>query len=91
MTTENTPGWKLGRFIDKHGDNPAFIILVFIPMIPLAMISMVVSWFHESIWFCNVFGWHKAPKEQGFDGCSANGVCPVCGKEVLQDSQGNWF
>lgn len=41
--------------------------------------------------FCRVMGWHLAPKEQGFDGCSYNGTCPRCGKKVLQDSQGNWF
>lgn len=44
------------------------------------------------LWFCNGFlGWHKAPKVRGFDGCSINGICPRCGKHVLQDSQGNWF
>ena len=91
MVVENTPGWKLGKYMDKHGDNPAFIILAFIPMLITCVFGMFVYWFHESIWFCNVLGWHKAPKVQGFDGCSKNGVCPVCGKEVMQDSQGNWF
>ena len=42
-------------------------------------------------WFCVRLGWHLAPKEQGFDGCSSTGACPRCGKHVLQDSQGNWF
>ena len=42
-------------------------------------------------WFCHKLGWHLAPKAQGFDGCSFKGVCPRCGKPVLQDSQGNWF
>jgi hypothetical protein len=41
-------------------------------------------------WFCNKMGWHQRPKRIGFDGCSANGICPRCGKHVLQDSQGNW-
>lgn len=41
--------------------------------------------------FCDALGWHKAPRSQGFDGCSLNGTCPACGKEVMQDSQGNWF
>jgi hypothetical protein len=40
---------------------------------------------------CRTMGWHLAPKEQGFDGCSATGVCPRCGERVMQDSQGNWF
>jgi hypothetical protein len=40
---------------------------------------------------CEIMGWHLSPTAQGFDGCSFNGTCPRCGKEVLQDSQGNWF
>jgi len=46
---------------------------------------------HLPKWFCIHMGWHLAPIAQGFDGCSFNGVCPRCGKHVLQDSQGNWF
>jgi hypothetical protein len=36
-------------------------------------------------------GWHLQPLQLGFDGCSLFGICPYCGKKVLQDSQGNWF
>ena len=36
-------------------------------------------------------GSHYMPKLTGHDGCSATGTCPNCGKDVLQDSQGNWF
>jgi len=43
------------------------------------------------IWFCHHMGWHLAPTNIGFDGCSNEGICPRCGKHVLQDSQGNWF
>jgi hypothetical protein len=42
-------------------------------------------------WFCDHMGWHLAPKRQRFDGCSFGGECSRCGREVLQDSQGNWF
>lgn len=45
----------------------------------------------KSTWFCKTFGWHIAPKKQGFDGCSKKGICPRCKKDVLQDGQGNWF
>ncbi len=40
----------------------------------------------------NTMGWHdcKGSPKVGFDGCSMTGICS-CGKEVLQDSQGNWF
>jgi hypothetical protein len=47
--------------------------------------------FSDSTWFCEKLGWHRAPTNVGFDGCSRTGTCPRCGKSVLQDSQGNWF
>jgi hypothetical protein len=44
--------------------------------------------------FCHEFmGWHE-PAESGdvyFDGLSFHTHCKYCGKEILQDSQGNWF
>lgn len=43
------------------------------------------------VWFCHKMGWHLAPKMQLFDGCSMGGTCPRCDKEVMRDSQGNWF
>jgi hypothetical protein len=52
---------------------------------------LTIDKYSKSTFFCNKLGWHKAPNEQGFDGCSKNGTCPRCGKSVLQDSQGNWF
>jgi len=91
MVVENTPGWRIGSFINKYGDEPWFVILAFFTMIPIAMISGIINIFYKHIWFCNVWGWHMAPKEQGFDGASLNGKCPICGKRVMQDSQGNWF
>ena len=29
--------------------------------------------------------------EEGFNGCSFESHCKICGKEIMQDSQGNWF
>jgi hypothetical protein len=54
------------------------------------------------LWLCQTMGWHLQPgsikttysfksSNITFDGCSAQGICPRCGKRVLQDSQGNWF
>ena len=41
---------------------------------------------------CKIFGWHNGNGgEQSFNGCSFKGSCSKCGKNVLQDSQGNWF
>ena len=44
------------------------------------------------LWLCKYLGWHNGTG--GFieyDGCSIHAICSVCGKEVMQDSQGNWF
>ena len=38
----------------------------------------------------DILGWHDC-NATGFDGASATGICKYCGKECLQDSQGNWF
>ena len=62
---------------------PFLIVLV----IPLS----VIDYFSANRWFCDFMGWHRRPKEQGFDGCSFNGKCPRCKEDVLQDGQGNWF
>lgn len=55
----------------------------------LTILGLFNKWLPK--WFCDNLGWHLTPKEQGFDGASANGTCPRCGKHVLLDSQGNWF
>ena len=51
----------------------------------------VLDRFSNSRWYCTFWGWHKAPEEQSFDGCSVTGKCGRCGHPVMKDSQGNWF
>jgi len=40
---------------------------------------------------CKYFGWHKQPKLIECIYGQMYGMCPVCKKEILLDSQGNWF
>jgi len=42
---------------------------------------------------CEFFAWHYVNDDEkpDFDGVSFKAKCSRCGKEVLQDSQGNWF
>jgi hypothetical protein len=47
-------------------------------------------------WYaCDGMGWHIRPKNIVNNGHAGfvhnNGTCPRCHKEVMQDSQGNWF
>lgn len=49
------------------------------------------GWFKK--FFHDLLGWHM-PDDDGsfyFDGCSLHDKCKHCGKEIMQDSQGNWF
>jgi hypothetical protein len=41
----------------------------------------------------DILKWHKPHNEYDseFDGCSFHNTCKYCGKEIIQDSQGNWF
>lgn len=38
-----------------------------------------------------LFGWHKVTQISGFDGASSHGTCTICGKDCMQDSNGDWF
>lgn len=42
--------------------------------------------------FHNVLEWHQ-PKYgiEGHDGASFHATCKYCGKDIMMDSQGNWF
>lgn len=52
---------------------------------------LAFGWF--AFFYHDVLGWHMPMDgaEQWHDGCSMHAVCKHCGKEILQDSQGNWF
>ena len=40
----------------------------------------------------NILNWHLPDDEpQEFDGCNIHTHCKYCGKEIIQDSQGNWY
>lgn len=43
--------------------------------------------------FHNVMEWHlpNDKEPQGFDGVNIHAHCRFCGKEIEQDSQGNWY
>ena len=43
--------------------------------------------------FHDVFEWHEPDSNTTMwsDGCSTHCKCKYCGKDIMQDSQGNWF
>ena len=55
----------------------------------LAILYLAIGW---NRWlFHNLLGWHKPIKEKIFRGTNIISKCEYCGKEIAQDSQGNWF
>ncbi len=44
------------------------------------------------IWFDKHLSWHSPVKGTEFSrGINNHATCKYCGKDVIQDSQGNWF
>ena len=67
-----------------------FFLVVMIGII----LSALFNKYFEDKSFCYQMGWHWVDYNkatQWFDGCSAHNICARCGREVMQDSQGNWF
>lgn len=69
------------------------IVIAIILGAPLLGIPFYLSkgWFK---WiFHDVLLWHEPDetKPTTFDGCSQHAKCKYCGKDIMQDSQGNWF
>jgi hypothetical protein len=71
-----------------------YILSVFLVV---GMIFMITSVIYVKTGLFNAFyhdvlGWHhpdNSPKWS--DGCSTHAKCKWCGKDIMQDSQGNWF
>lgn len=48
--------------------------------------------FRGLVWFYHgIMGQHRPNKIGFYDGCSVHSYCRFCNKEIMQDSQGNWF
>lgn len=54
-----------------------------------AILYLKLGWFRTL--YHDVLGWHEPNKDRWYDGCSVHATCKHCGKEIMQDSQGNWF
>lgn len=63
------------------------LYLLSVILSPLYFKFGIFKWF-----FHNVMEWHIPAEESSeFDGCSFHNQCKFCKKEIMQDSQGNWF
>ena len=71
----------------------AIIGFILMGMIVTIALLMIGDWIFKWEWTCRTFGWHDGNglANRTFDGCSMHSTCSKCDKEVMQDSQGNWF
>lgn len=70
----------------------AVIVLVAIYLFMLIGGALYSSFGIFRIFFHDVLGWHKPSNGiESFDGVSLHATCKYCGKDIMQDSQGNWF
>lgn len=69
----------------------AMILLVALVIFTItSAIYLRNGWF--KIFYHDVLGWHQPDNYPKWsDGCSDHCICKHCGKEIMQDSQGNWF
>ena len=68
-----------------------FILIAFIICIFILLLILYIKFGLFKKFFHDILGYHMPTNERGFDGCSPVSKCKYCGKEILQDSQGNWF
>ena len=69
--------------------------------IAIIILLILFLWLIPAVLYCrfgifktfyhNILGWHKPTDNFMFDGCSFHSQCKYCGKEIMQDGQGNWF
>lgn len=63
------------------------------PLVICALSPLYLKWGVGKWFYHNVLGWHmpKENEKNSFDGCSEHNHCKYCDKDIMQDSQGNWF
>lgn len=70
-----------------------FILLAII-VVPFTIGAFLYNWFGLfKFFYHDILLWHMPNKHENhwYDGCSIHSICKHCEKEIIQDSQGNWF
>lgn len=73
-----------------------FEIIIVVMILYLMSLLLGLIWINHPVkwmkWYYHDFlNWHVPEDTLGFDGASFSSHCKICHKEILQDSQGNWF
>lgn len=75
----------------KHCIEILLVILVLVLIWVPGIVYLLTG--HPKFIYHDILGWHEPDKNAKIwsDGCSSHCRCKHCGKEIMQDSQGNWF
>lgn len=65
------------------------VLICLLPLFVMVVLGVCNRWLGP--WACHSYGWHFEPRDISYRGINAHGVCPRCGKQVIRDSQGDWF
>ena len=74
--------------------SPDIFISIVIGTFLLALLTscLYIKFGWLAFWYHDVLGWHEPDDSpQWYDMCNHHARCKYCGKEIMQDSQGNWF
>ena len=69
-----------------------FLIVLVVLVTTMLILSLIYlkTGFVKCI-FHDLMGWHLPDNSRMFYGINLHSHCRFCGKEIMQDSQGNWF
>jgi len=83
---------RLKVFAEEGSMFRIFVFLTVFSVLLAVSLGAYRFLFPQSRWLCDELGWHDGKGGSlSFDGCSIHSTCSRCGKEVMMDSQGNWF
>ena len=72
--------------------NVGLRILMVICSLLIPAIAWYVRPFKALTWlYHDILQWHRPDDSYFFDGVNDISHCRICGKEIMRDSQGNWF
>lgn len=65
----------------------AFLVLFYGPVVLYFKLGWFKGFYHD------LLGWHAPDRAKGAtcDGVNIHAYCKHCDKEIMMDSQGNWF
>lgn len=63
----------------------SIILIFFIPPICYFRFGWFKFFYHD------IMGWHVPVRTLLFNGVSFKSKCKHCGKDIMMDSQGNWY